>query len=273
MGNTYDLYRLLSKPENLIEDLIEYINSFDVDWKDRLRGCSEKKIKKLIDVSSIEYNGYKLPESYINYLRYMGEDDGGLLGNLYAGYYSIDILIEDYPDWRSDKYGYVELENSQFAFFIGEMSNEPIYIMEFIDKTNYYISINGGKYIESFDKFLYRMALQQQNFLKSEGKILDFEYMMNFWINDNEDEKMINSIGENILKIIENIGNKYNYKRLWFSDKWAYLAQKEKGIMESKIDNKFFGRVRCNDINEIYNIKKELEELEEIRFIYKIYYK
>lgn len=271
MGNTYELYRLLSKPENLIEDLIEYISSFDIDWRNRLKACSEKKIKKLIAVSEIEDNGYKLPESYINYLRYMGEDDGGLLGNFYAGYYDIDTLIEDYPDWISDKYGYVELKNNQFAFFIGEMSNEPIYIMNFVDKTNYYISINEEKYIESFDKLLYRMALGQQNFLKSKGRILDFKYMMNFWINDNEcEKKFINSIEKKLLEIIENIGDKYNYKKLWFSDKWAYLSLKENGIMESKIDNKFFGRVRCNNINEIYNIKKELEEL---CFICKIYYK
>lgn len=267
MGKTYDLRRLLSRPENLIEDLIEYINSFDVDWKDTLKGCSEEKIKKLIEVSSIEYNGYKLPEIYIDYLRYMGEEDGGLLGNLYAGYYDIDILIEDYPDWRTDKYGYVELKNNQFAFFIGEMSNEPMYIMNFVDKTNYYILINEEKYIENFDKFLYRMALGQQNFLKSKGKMLDFQYMMNFWVDGNEIEKnYMNTIMENI----EDIGNRYNYKKLWFSDKWSYLAQKENGIIETEIGSYFFGRVRCDNLNEIYNIKKELEKL---HFICKIYYK
>lgn len=246
MKSKYNLNYLLKKPKNLFQDLIQYMNFIEEDWNKKLKPSCEEKIKKLIEVSEIEHTVYYLPKMYIEYLKIMGDDDGGLLNNMFYGRYDIDYLINCYED-------YWENEENEFVFWWGNIEPEPEYYIKFIQGNNYVIDLGESgvrcRYIENFEKFLYRMAFE---------KFMSSSYHVNFKFNLNYLNNIANT--EEVFSIAQEILEKNNYKRVWFSDKWTYIGIKGESIAEIQLlSDGIIGLIQGNELQDLNVTMKQLK--------------
>lgn len=248
MKNEYNLDNLLKKPKNLFQDLIQYMNFIEEDWNEKLKPSDEEKIKKLIEVSEIEHTVYHLPKTYIDYLKIMGDDDGGLLNNMFYGHYDIDYLINRYED-------YWENGEDEFAFWWGDIEPEPEYYIKFTQGNNYVIDLGESgircRYIESFKKFLYRMAFEK---FMSSGYHANFKFNLSYLNNIHNTEE--------VFSIAQEIFEKNNYKRVWFSDKWTYIGIKGENIVEIQLlSDGIIGLIQGNELEDLNTTTKQLKYL------------
>lgn len=246
MKSKYNLDNLLKKPKNLFQDLIQYMNFIEEGWDEKLKPAGEEKIKKLIEVSEIGHTVYHLPKTYIDYLKIMGDEDGGLLNNMFYGHYDIDYLIHCYDD-------YWENEENEFAFWWCDIEPEPGYYIKFIQDNNYVIDLGENgircRYIESFEKFLYRMAFEK--FMRS-----------SYYVNSEFNLSYLNNIpnNEEVFSLAQEILEKNNYKRVWFSDKWTYIGIKGESIVEIQLlSDGINGFIQGNELQDLNATTKQLK--------------
>lgn len=71
--------------EDLFKELYDYIEPFNTGWKKQLKPASRQLVNKFIKLSRMKEYADRIPLSYFEFLERMGQDDGGLLSNLYGG--------------------------------------------------------------------------------------------------------------------------------------------------------------------------------------------
>ena len=71
-------------PESVMERLHRTISYFDKSWSSKCVPASDEQIQQLENICA-EY-GYYVPKVYLDYLKAMGENDGGLLEREWDGY-------------------------------------------------------------------------------------------------------------------------------------------------------------------------------------------
>ena len=71
-------------PESVMERLYRTISNFDRSWGSKCVPASCGQIQQLENICS-RY-GYRVPKVYLDYLKAMGESDGGLLEREWDGY-------------------------------------------------------------------------------------------------------------------------------------------------------------------------------------------
>ncbi|MDE7204781.1 MAG: hypothetical protein K2O91_23440, partial [Lachnospiraceae bacterium] len=70
--------------DTVMERLCKTISNFDRSWLEECVPASEEQIQQLEGICG-QY-GYRVPKVYLDYLRAMGERDGGLLEREWDGY-------------------------------------------------------------------------------------------------------------------------------------------------------------------------------------------
>ena len=70
--------------DSVIERLCKTISNFDRSWLEKCVPASNGQIRQLENICG-QY-GYSVPRVYLDYLRAMGENDGGLLEREWDGY-------------------------------------------------------------------------------------------------------------------------------------------------------------------------------------------
>ncbi|HMK47659.1 MAG TPA: SMI1/KNR4 family protein [Methanocella sp.] len=86
-----------------VDRLTEYISPVDPCWAETISPAREDDIARYLEVSGLARAGLSLPESYLQFLSRMGEDDGGIFRTVLAdarlsrfcAYYSADPDPED----------------------------------------------------------------------------------------------------------------------------------------------------------------------------------
>ncbi|MCT4583976.1 MAG: hypothetical protein N4A54_03540, partial [Peptostreptococcaceae bacterium] len=84
--------------ETIIDRLYEYINPVDPKWIKNIKPASCEDIKKLESICGLKDVGIKVPKSYLEYLKCMGESDGELLSQMVGGNKNIKIILNLYDD-------------------------------------------------------------------------------------------------------------------------------------------------------------------------------
>lgn len=244
------------KEESIIERLCDYILPVNPEWKNMWKPASEKGIEELRKKSGIDKTGYDLPISYIQYLRYMGEEDGGLLSHgLYGAETKLSAILKYYQkDSRNILFARCHEEGE---FYITTKENgEQIITTDFMEE--YEID----QYAESFEKLLCQEAyfIYGKKYLKEKIDI-GIDKSSNY----KEIVKKIKIKKEDIFDKLEKYTEKYGYKKAWYSDKWHYIGIKEEISFDLDIIFGVGGDIIGDNIEEMEEIQKHIQKfLEEI---------
>lgn len=234
------------KINTIYKRLSEYILPVDKEWINRVKSTDYDSIKKLRRFLGMEDAKLDFPESYIQFMKYMGENDGGLLSNVLLGSGSISQLL----DLNEEIYLYERdtLEPYWFEFFLNEMGVD--YAISLKDINNQFIGISDEEKVSSnFEKFLFQCAVKQY-----EKKY--FSINKSFGINAITSDKILKL--ESNQDIFENLSQKYKLKKSWFSDEWNYFLYSDE--MSIYIEKRIGVLIRLysNDNELLYKIYNEL---------------
>ena len=82
--------------ENMMQRLQSYIEPVDPEWVKNLKPASEESIKKWKKVLALEEKNLDFPSSYLEFLRYAGEGDGGLFEETLNAKMSLESQLSYY---------------------------------------------------------------------------------------------------------------------------------------------------------------------------------
>jgi len=240
----------------IINELNEYISKFDPEWINRLKPASEEDLKLLKKYTFMDREGLEFPEEFVEFVRYAGEDDGGLLTAYLGGVFSIKRLVNLY------KYDFEacpeEINPFEFEFFMDNMGMS--YYIFFSKNNVIYYTDSGGEldrdYNEtdvrssSFKNFLFRCAI-----LSYEEKL--YKNCVYFSSSINSMEKSAYKRKDDTLEsLARELIREYDLESAWFNDEYfLYAHNKEISIIFCK-GLAIYGYVMGNDSQQTEKIIK-----------------
>lgn len=248
--------------------LSDYIKGFDSNWKNVIRGASDKKIDRYLELATQNKN-LVIPEEYIIYLEKMGEDDGDLLGNFIKGSTNIDLLIDCYEDVNEfSEYGDEILE------FYDENTVSHLRIGHNVEvETDIYLRYNNNFDYEIRKTVSVDSRYQELNWFSSTFEKLLFQSVLAKYIgtikkcvkncviasNYFKDGDVVDC--ENVMRQLDEVCQKHDMSKMWISDQYNYIAYNDMGIVYMKLDYNLHGNIWSDDekfavalINSIKNI-------------------
>ena len=123
------------KPESVMERLSGTISNFDSSWGSKCVPASDGQIQQSENICA-EY-GYHVPKVYLDYLKAMGESDGGLLEREWDGYMepNLHTILELFCDEDFEAKEY--LQRGFFCFLTSAVT----------DWQNHYFAGSFEKYL------------------------------------------------------------------------------------------------------------------------------
>lgn len=275
-------------PKGTIDDLFKrlcnYIQPIDSKWYQKIKPATSKQIEDLRIISGIQEIGLDFPPSYYTFLKYMGQNDGGLLESEWDGFseVSIDSIIEHYSDNKIESeyndpinpYNLVFLDHWAEAYLYFDLkqgTNPPIYTTNKLHSQSFenylfqrafllmqekYYSYNklkervGTLSLPSLGTSTLQMAilLRQQAFNKK-------EVSKDFW-----ETPWLTDIAGNSIRFLESLLKQLGFQKLWFSDIVNYCGVLEDiSIMVHGTDG-FWISIRGENRKMLNKIHREIEE-------------
>lgn len=142
--------------DSVMERLCKTIWNFDKSWIGKCIPASDEKIQQLENICS-QY-GYRLPKVYLDYLRVMGENDGGLLEREWDGYMEpgISKILELFCDEDFDAREYLQ---QGFFLFSYHWTEAHCYLNVSRSEDNPLVMDWEKRYFAgSFEKYLFQKA-------------------------------------------------------------------------------------------------------------------
>lgn len=246
--------------DTIYKRLEKYILPVDSEWSKRLKPAKQKNIDKVYSISRMEEVGYYFPKSYLEYLKYMGEDDGQFLSYGIHANTDLATIILDYEGKEEDPFDSIEPNHYVFAF------NTDVGVEYYITtKANGKQIITSGNderygmeyYSENFEKLLFQMAfdIYERRY---------FKYQYYFGTNRITLDKTLQRLGvriEDIFLVIDEMANKYGFNKVWFSDAYHYIAMKDNFSFWLHRDMAISGYVLGNDEKQVEEYGNILNQL------------
>ena len=193
-----------------MEPLIAYVSSFDPTFPLKVRGAKPTEIRILEELV-----GRPLPAQYVEYLSYMGHDNGGLFLFEPGEITDITTIIESYqymvdeadPITPKDCILIAEdiFPSQQLALRENGEAEPTVWRIE----GEWY----GELYAASFEGLLWRRSFEyfQLKSLKNQG----------YWIVP----------PAQMCEAAKNLANEMGFQQLWFSDEIVYCGQREDALL------------------------------------------
>lgn len=232
----------------IVNKLNKYISAVDPGWINRLKPTSEENLRLLKKYSGMDKENLDFPDAFIEFAKYAGEGDGGLLSETLEGDFSIEALVwenketyESFPedinpfnlDFLTDYLGmrYMILLGQQGEVYHGEW-DEIDY-----DETNYMSP--------SFEYFLFQCAV-----LKYEGMF--YKESIYFGSSPLSFKKSADKRQSDTLEsIMQTFVEKYNLKCAWFNNDYFFHAHnKDISIILDK-RGAIAGKIMGNDLQQM----------------------
>lgn len=142
--------------DSVIKRLCKTIFSFDKSWLQKCTPAPENKINQINEI--VANHGYFLPKLYIDYLKVLGENDGGLLENEYDGFMepNIDTIIDLFLDTDFDAIDY--LNQGLFLFSYHWTESHCFFRLKMGDDNPLVTDYNNHYFAENFEKYLFQKA-------------------------------------------------------------------------------------------------------------------
>lgn len=112
----------MGNDNNIFERLAEYIDVFDLTWKERIKPASQEQIEELRNVTQLKKYAADFPKPYLIFLETMGMNDGELLSEYLLGTANIEQMIHLYYD--NQKYTPEVFDTPYLTFFDQETGVE-----------------------------------------------------------------------------------------------------------------------------------------------------
>lgn len=210
-GNAKDFFERFSR----------YVEQLYLGWKKNIKGVSEEKIQQLLKVSGVNKNGYTLPEEYLIYLRMMGKYDGDIMFISDLSF-NLDTVLMVY-DWFEEEDVEKNYQDSPFQIIayneicenaiVLDKRNNHIYNSEYYDclTENNQEYISNQYFSESFEKMLFQQVLDIYLYdqIKEKLKFINIDSFSDY---------------QSAYKHVDNVCQKYNFKKCWLSDDINYIA-------------------------------------------------
>lgn len=213
--------------DTLYKRLKEYIIPVDLDWERKLKPAKQEDINQVYELSRIQETGYQLPISYLEYLKYMGEDDGKLLVSaLHLSETNLTTILKNYEEMELFQDPDDMINPYEFIFAYNEECSSG-YCITTVKEGKQYITSgeeerDRKKYFsENFEKLLFQTAYK-----KYEKEY--FKHNFSFQTNEiSVQEKYDNLQIDGIIPLVAQKMSKYGFERVWFSDAYNLIMENE----------------------------------------------
>ena len=241
-GNEY--IPLKGDSNTFFERLSDYIKRFDSKWENVIKGASNEKIDKYLELATQNNKQFVIPKEYFIYLKKMGEDDGGLLEDFIKGSTNIDVLIDYFEDMNKFPEYYDEIPLNHVVFGHSVEVETDIFLKyynNFDYEINKTVSINpefpeDNWFSSTFEKLLFQSVL-----FRYIGTIKKYVKECVVPINFIKKNKVVDSI--KVMNQIDDVCQKYGMLKAWISDQYNYIAYNDMGIIYMKLDFNLYGDI------------------------------
>lgn len=254
--------------EDLFQRLSNYIGNFDPEWISRIQPASQESIDLFRRISGIENFIGGFPECYQVFLQHMGANDGGLLSkSILFGTSSIDEMIEVYQSFHQDEPGV--LNAPYLSFFQRDMATGELsfdlqkdHHLKIVDT---YMGEFDSFHAESFEYFLFQCAF---NSFRRYGN-----YCFSFGNSGNTMDQFLSTQQEkNASPLIEGFFEKYNFEKMWFSDRKNFIAERGDIAISIAYQQAICGIIIGNDRQQLEQLAKDLTEKLGVTIQRELYY-
>ncbi len=244
-------------PDSVMERLCKTISNFDKSWIRKCLPASDEQIQQLENICA-QY-GYSVPKVYLDYLKVMGENDGGLLEREWDGYMEPNIsnILELFGDEDFEAREYLQRGLLLFSYHwtethcylrINRSDDNPVVT----DWENHYFAGNFEKYLfqKAFDifqeKFQHKSSVGTS--INSCDALLKKHSFTCSICGGTNEEKMV--FVRWLVKSLD-----FNEKETWFGDDLNYFSYNEHYALRVNIYHSLLLVFSCDDIK----LKKKVD--------------
>lgn len=235
--------------ENMMQRLQSYIEPVDPEWAKKLKPASEESIKKWKKVLTLEEKQLDFPSSYLEFLQYAGEGDGGLFEETLNAKMSlesqllycrnVDINERDITHPYCFKFMVTTDLNLPYSINLGK-ENEKIFCDMSVEVSNCFENLLFQCAIERYEKHYF----SSYEMIRPGKKFADFDYSKQ---------------GRDLFRIIDRIAKINGLRRAWFSDDSVYFAYSdEMSLFIVSRDYGGLGMIFYDKKEKVENIRKNL---------------
>lgn len=238
-------------PESVMERLHRTISYFDKSWSSKCVPASDEQIQQLENICA-EY-GYYVPKVYLDYLKAMGENDGGLLEREWDGYMepNLHTILELFCDEDFEAREYLQQGLLLFSY---HWSDTHCYLRITTHDDNPVVTDWEHHYFAgSFEKYLFQKAfnIYQEKFehkLSVGTSIMTCDTLLKKYsfpcsiCGGTDEEKM-----EFVRWLVVNLPDLHE-KETWFSDNLNYCSYNEHYALSINIHHSLRLVFSCDDI-------------------------
>ena len=234
--------------DSIIHRLRLYIDPIDSTWFDKLKPASEKQIIELEQRLNLNTLHLELPESFVEFLRYAGENAGGLFYPLQAEMSISSIL--------SNKVEVYINESDIMSPYCFDFLRDDIAISYSLNlgKENQKIFMEGTYEIsDNFENLLFQCAVD-----KYEKQYFQFSQGFSASINGFRSSE-IGKKDRDLFDYVHEVAEQYHLQEAWFSDIGCHFSfSEELSLMINRSGGGFRGRICFNDPQMVIALNKTL---------------
>lgn len=245
--------------DTVMQRLCRTIFEFDKSWFEKCVPAAEEQIRQLENIC--QQYGYKLPKVYLDYLRMMGENDGGLLEREWDGEPNIRGILELFNDEDFD--AREDLQKGLLLFSYHWMD------------ANYYLRVKEGEdnpvvvrreneyFAGSFEKYLFEKAFR---IYKDK-----FQYKSSVGTSINSFDAVLKKYSrpcsihggtvEERMNFVRWLTEPFSIKETWFGDDFHYFSYDKWYALEINTSHSFWLTFSCNDPVLKEKADSELEKI------------
>lgn len=245
--------------KNVIERLYATMSAIDSEWSTKIKPATKEQIQHLKDLIGFSESGIEIPKVYLDFLKKMGQDDGGLLENEWDGFSeaNIDAIIDYYERLYDTEFDYAPKE---FLLFLYHWSEAHLYL-DMSKGNNPPVYNSETLFADTFENYLFHMAVKyiykeefqtQDNYLSFSRTQFDDMLKKKTTFNGTMAERM---------DYISQIMDSLSFEKAWFSDSVRNYYYKDGIVVLVSSYFKLSILVVGNDEDKILQVKNKISSL------------
>ena len=244
--------------ETMIERLFKTMNSIDKQWSEKVEPASQKQIRALEEISGLKQHGKSIPYAYLLILEEMGQNDNGLLEQLWDGYteVNIDSVLRDYLRYIDS----FDIDMNEYMMFSTHWSDSVLFLKLTEGENPPVYRFDGQLFSGSFENYLFQMAFRKM-------QDTQYLYQIEFAASQKKfreilSEKSVQSIQWTTqMELIEYLLEPYQLQKTWFSDEIHFCGVSSEYIIHVDLNWALNITVSSDDHSALQKMNKSLARL------------
>ena len=198
--------------KSIVERLNEYIKLADPGWLTKLKPANEKDIEFLKKYVGLTNENLNVMDSFIEFARYAGEGDSGLISSILKGKFSIKDLVQR----NAEIYGILpkDINSNEFEFLTDEVGMD--YMIEL--KEGGRIFYEDTCYISSsFEHLLFQCSIRKYEEMFYKDNIYFGSSIQSF------QESRKRRKDDTLSCIMQRLVEEYDLQTPWFNDEYFFM--------------------------------------------------